>query len=467
MASKVGDSASVEGRGFGPDMRGPRPGPSPQPSYAAAVTAQPEVLPGVREANLLSARWSARLASESSWAIAGVGVWSLLSFLAPTAAEPGRAELTTALGMAPGPALEASMTLLGTLRLSPTVHIATGLWIHDDIDVERSWLDRLPIGTVGQLSADQARDQRAVDDWVAEKTNGILRSMPLRADRLRRLVLAGAVSIETAWKTPFDNHPLQVEDGPWRGRTICALVSRPGAQAPDSVLLATTPMGRMTVVRVDGSDDIDVHLVIGEADRDAGGIVATAVEVLSGEYRAEAAANHPVGTTGPGLTIGQTYTFSGEPTLHVRAVRFSLEARHDLLEHADLFGLRTVSDASSGWFPGISSFPLAVGQAGQALAASFTAEGFRAAAVTYLGMRAGAAPGQPARAVSVSIDRPFGFVVVHRPTGLVLMCGWVVEPDDFPEEPSAGSISEREYFVRARERALRLQPRSDREPPGP
>ncbi|MFC7244247.1 hypothetical protein ACFQO7_17370 [Catellatospora aurea] len=31
--------------------------------------------------------------------------------------------------------------------------------------------------------------------------------------------------------------------------------------------------------------------------------------------------------------------------------------------------------------------------------------------------------------LGVEFDRPFGFVVRHRPSGLVLLAGWVTEPD--------------------------------------
>jgi serine protease inhibitor len=77
--------------------------------------------------------------------------------------------------------------------------------------------------------------------------------------------------------------------------------------------------------------------------------------------------------------------------------------------------------------------PMVVSQARQHAVAEFTAEGFKAAAVTAFALRAAAAyfPQRTfrKRVVSVVFGRPFGFLAVHRATGLVLVAGWVDEPE--------------------------------------
>ncbi|WP_327009209.1 hypothetical protein OHA72_19360 [Dactylosporangium sp. NBC_01737] len=107
---------------------------------------------------------------------------------------------------------------------------------------------------------------------------------------------------------------------------------------------------------------------------------------------------------------------------------FDVTASHDLLARADLFGLRTAS--RDGTFPGISPVDLAVTSARQQAVASFTALGFRAATVTALAMYplAFRPPTTRRLRVTVTFDRPFGFFSVHRPTGLVLVAGWVTDP---------------------------------------
>ncbi|MFD3706768.1 serpin family protein [Nocardia sp. NPDC058658] len=89
---------------------------------------------------------------------------------------------------------------------------------------------------------------------------------------------------------------------------------------------------------------------------------------------------------------------------------------------------------------------LAISAAGQNVVARFDAAGFEAAAVTAAAMVAGSVPRKGwATITSVDIDRPFGFLAVDRPTGLVLVAGQVTAPPlewvrPVGEEPSAGLI---------------------------
>ncbi|MFD0447222.1 serpin family protein [Streptomyces indonesiensis] len=118
------------------------------------------------------------------------------------------------------------------------------------------------------------------------------------------------------------------------------------------------------------------------------------------------------------------------PRATLSTPQFTVTARHDLLRRAELFGLRTAQDTARGHFPGISPAALALYSAEQSMTASFSAEGFRAAAVTAFAMAPGSAPPQQkAKLISVAYDRPFGFLAVHRATGLVLTAGWVTEPE--------------------------------------
>ncbi|WP_191839424.1 hypothetical protein [Catellatospora chokoriensis] len=82
----------------------------------------------------------------------------------------------------------------------------------------------------------------------------------------------------------------------------------------------------------------------------------------------------------------------------------------------------------------MSDFPLGVGAAAQDVTASFTAAGFEAATVSAVGMRAGgAAPAGRHLQVRLLLDRPFGFVARHRPSGLVLVAGWGAQAGPQPD----------------------------------
>jgi serine protease inhibitor len=113
------------------------------------------------------------------------------------------------------------------------------------------------------------------------------------------------------------------------------------------------------------------------------------------------------------------------PSVMLSLPYFEVDAERDLLEHPDVFGLRAAMDNSQGHFSGLSPQPLAVDQAKQAVMARFSATGFEAAAVTAMAMAAGSAPTPGAKALLISLEHPFGFIAVHRPTGVPVVAGWV------------------------------------------
>jgi serine protease inhibitor len=117
-------------------------------------------------------------------------------------------------------------------------------------------------------------------------------------------------------------------------------------------------------------------------------------------------------------------------TLRIQLPPFEIRSSHNLLADPGLFGLRTATDPGRGHFSAVSDTPLAVDQATQNALARFTREGFEAAAVTAIGFAVAAALFPPRRTVEIAVtfDRPFGFLAVHRPTGLVVVAGWIEQP---------------------------------------
>jgi hypothetical protein len=134
---------------------------------------------------------------------------------------------------------------------------------------------------------------------------------------------------------------------------------------------------------------------------------------------------------GAGITAAMVEADDPEPELVVKVPRFAAAEAHDLLALSpEVFGLSAA--AVTGAFPGIGPGPRRVGAAGQSVAAAFTAPGFRAAPVAPGPMIPMAyAPHSTRRLrVTARFDLPFGYLAVHRPTGLVLMAGWIDDPEE-------------------------------------
>jgi len=376
----------------------------------------------VARANVLTARWAATVGDAHTTALSGAGVWPLLAYLAGAAEGAGRDELVAAVGVEPGVAQEAATGLLRLLRAEPGLRAAVGLWAGPQVPLRDEWLRTLPAAAVGVLAGD------ALDVWVREQTGGLLDGISAPVGPEALLVLATVLTVRTTWKEPFEEGMLAADTGPWARQAFHAL-SRSGPDL-DQLAVYDTAHGPISVLSVEGDDGIVVDLVLGRPEAPAGAVLAAGITVPGDSAPARLGSRLTDDDAAPGVTMGANQRYDG-PRLFTDVPRFTVRGGHDLLATAELFGLRAVTDDSRGWFPGISDLPLAVTTARQELTAAFTALGFEAAAVTDVRMAGGSAPAARTRNVSFTIDRPFGFVARHRPSGLVLVAGWVAELEKF------------------------------------
>ena len=129
----------------------------------------------------------------------------------------------------------------------------------------------------------------------------------------------------------------------------------------DRVNVAPTSHGEITCLEILGNDGITVHLVIGEQERSARHVLEGGLLARSGYGRKGSELR--IGDTVPGLVVERVPDDESDDRLLIRMPRFSVDADHDLLEHAEVFGLDTVTDTLCGHFPAISPQPLAISQA--------------------------------------------------------------------------------------------------------
>ncbi|GAA1073314.1 serpin family protein [Kitasatospora arboriphila] len=385
-----------------------------------------------RIVNALAERWATELGGTGSGGtvLTAVGVWPLLGFLAAGADGAARKELEEALGLPAEEAARRGRELLALLRDVPGAGAAVGLWTAGGVRPDPGWLAEVGRHTRGTLKGVPALDRLVLDRWARKHTGGLVRSMPLEVDRDLLLVLASAVAVRTRWRRAFQETWQHADSGPWAGRGIAAL-RLDSTELLDHLAVAETAAGPVTEVRLPGTADTDVHLLLGTEDAPLGRVLAAGLALLDGRARRIPAAELPTGGPWPGLTTDTRDSATPGDRLDLTTAAFTVDTTHDLLERAELFGLRTASERDS--FPGICRTPpLQVSQARQQATAVFGARGFEAAAVTAVGMTRGMAA-RPSvlhrvTVARVRIDRPFAFLAVHRPSGLALAGGWITEP---------------------------------------
>jgi hypothetical protein len=349
------------------------------------------------KANILTATWAAL---SPGAVFSAAAMYPLLALLASVAAGRAGQELRS---VAPTP-------------LTLPIQGALGLWTREGVPLTLDWAARAD----PRLTGDPMVDRPLLDAWAAAQTGAPVPPLPFTAAEEGSVVLAAALAVTADWATPFTDGVLRPAAGPWAGRRLASLHRRD----PDLTTLraARTASAVVTLLTIRGTAEIDVVLCTAGGAAPPPDVLATAVESF---------ATAPIARKGPGIASALIDAADPAPELVVKVPRFAAAAAHDLLRSAEAFGLRAAAGPSS--FPGISDAPLRVAAAGVSVAAAFTGPGFRAAPVTRAAMVPMPADPGPATArrlrVTVRFDEPFGYLAVHRPTGLVLMAGWIDNPE--------------------------------------
>ncbi|WP_067780244.1 serpin family protein [Nocardia amikacinitolerans] len=386
----------------------------------------------VAAVNELTARWAA-VAGDRDFVVSGAGIWPLLALLAAAAEDPARAELEAAVGLPAERAQDAALEVLRIMAEAEDLSAVLGAWFAEGLPLHRTWTDSLPPNTIGRLTS-----QEALDSWAARGTGGLIDKFPLRIEPDTMLVLATALVAKTEWCEHFADAMLRPETGPWRGIAGRGLTRTTGDLSQVALLDGPDLVTRVVVT---GTGDLDVHLLLGaesnggespdtESPRKGspGAVLTTGLAALTGDVPVR---NHlPSGTTGPGLRVTQHRAPRPGDRLDIRLPPFEIRSSHDLCATPELFGLIAAMRTDRNHFPAISPEPLALAQGVQDVLARFTREGFEAAAVTSFAVRAVSMPLSAEHLITqveVAFDRPFGFLAVHRATGLAVVAGWVAE----------------------------------------
>jgi len=379
----------------------------------------------IAAANELTRSWLTGRAEVPAVA-SGLGIWPLLAVLATGAVEATLEELLEAAGIGIGQAADIPAALLDAVQSAPALNLALAAWAGPSVTLDPEWVEGLPIDTLGSLTGDAAVDRAVLDEWANRNTGGLIERMPVNLDEPIELLLASALSVRTKWRTAFDERaPFQ--SGPWQGRGKVL-----AASYLEEVLRVSTDTAVLTV---QGDDDIDVLLALGREETPPQEVMSTLIDAA-----ADPGWGRPVGElTSDMPSIGVSFfeyegpTPQTTPETSAVVPAFNLVNDLDLLEDAASLGLELASDDEFAQFDRLAAQRLYVSQAKQSCTAVFSATGFEAAAVTAFGMPfAGSVPQRvhKHRRATVTFDRPFAYLARHRPSGLILIAGWVNDPGE-------------------------------------
>lgn len=385
----------------------------------------------VRRVNSFSSRWFERL-SHGNQITSGIGAWTCLALALHGATGEAQLELEESLGVDKSVALRSAEFLRRRLEKAEGLSGAFGLWYNErDVAIRSEFLNSVRRGTVGAIPEDRS----LLDRWAREHTNGLIEEFPVEIDQHALFLVASAVAAEAEWAEPFEDG-----SGLWQGceEYFCWLTQ--STADVDRAAILTHEENRFSRLVCPTTEDFDVHLLAGEENADLSAAVTAGIGALHQDAEIRLGSELATSESAGCLTVKRRMARTNESLLRCAVPRFDLDGTHDLLEDPGFFGLESATDVSQGNFDDIASdTPLAVSAAAQSAMASFTAEGFKAAAVTALEAWMSSSGEDPrktkARLIEVNHDRPFAFIVVDRSTQLVLFAGSVVDLE------AAGALS--------------------------
>jgi serpin B len=280
------------------------------------------------------------------------------------------------------------------------------VWVQSGLPVRPEFTARLTEAAAKFADADFARAPEAmrneINRVIAEQTAGKITGLlpPASIDPRTRLVLANAVYLKAAWLQPFP--VAQTSDAPFY----------PDGQDRADV---TVRMMRGTAARAYVQGDGYQAILLPYT----GGGLTMAVILPDGPL----AALRPV-LAARGLAGMLAGTSRHQVTLSLP--RFRVEAAFDLIPALRLLG---VHEAFSGEadFSGITEAePLQISTVAHKAYVDVDEQGTEAAAATAVAVFAAAL--RPPPPVTMIVDRPFLFAIVHTATGLPLFLGQVSHP---------------------------------------
>ena len=318
-----------------------------------------------------------------------LGLWLLLALLAPAAEGDARTELEEHLGCGADDASRRARLLLAAPH--PAVRAAVAVWANPAFvnDDQRRWQEPL----AGDVETGPIPTQAAADGWAAQRTDGMIETFPITIGPDTATVLASALATDVAWTVPFADVAPHLLGGPFGDRITTALEAPP---IHTQLLVDTTAAGVVAVHVAGASSGLDVVSVLAghHVERDA--VLAATLEVgrhldavRRGFHGRVDVFALPLGE-GAAWSIEERqverYDASGDrhTVFHTYLAAWSAQSDHDLSAAP---GIAAAFTALDGFL--VDDLRPGLFEARQTALAEYRRDGFRAAAVTAIGVRAG------------------------------------------------------------------------------
>ena len=368
-----------------------------------------------------------------------LGVWLVLALAVPAMLAEQRARAESLLGMSAEQAAGAAAAMLA--EYPEAVRAAVAVWRRRERTTPalETWLAGLP----AQVQTGDVPTQALADDWIAERTGGLISAFPVELTQDSALVLAAALASNVNWFHPLDTEPGSAL-GPvsaWSrqlGQVLSTsrAVSIVATEHAGDVAVVVNPAEGLAVVSVLAGPDVDCLTVLEAAHALAGA-------AARGKLAGRSLFDLPLGEGPLGVITEESAQTpqGGDDELQIAVLpAWSASSKHDLTapggalaDFADTLAHLLAPDAL-GY----------LGRASQSVRAEYTRLGFVAASgLAWDTMLFGLPPstsqgrlrtavlryGHPHAVVAVAVGPA---AVRQRGTwhGLPVYSAWITDPDE-------------------------------------
>jgi len=318
------------------------------------------------------------------------GVWLLVAQLAGT---PQGDELAEALGLPATEAREVADHLLANPH--PALKSALAAWARQGV-LNTSGAEFLA-GLAPGVGRDAFPSQEEADAWTSEKTMGMIERFPMKVDS-SDFILASALATDISWLNPYSLADATHLGGVFGRRVNQCLVGRRAR------IVDTAAAGRVAIHWAFSSTGVHVLNIIASDDIAPSDVHAAGLEVMASPDE------HPGSLLTEQLPVGDFGFWSLRET----------EGFGDREEAYLPAWTAETAAASVDMAPGVSTalnimgsmlVESGDGEAKQSAFAEYTAEGFRAAAVSVFGLRAAGIPQtRTVRELTVRFNHPYAVI---------------------------------------------------------
>ncbi len=288
------------------------------------------------------------------------------------------------------------------------LNLANALWVQAGLPIQSPFLDILALNYGAGIyrvdfKAEPDAARRAINRWVARETRDHIENImgPGSVDPLTRLVLANAIYFKADWDESFDKGSTKKES--------FTLLNGSEVQVDMMKIWDETYAYHQGVnyqtVEVDYLNP-DFSMVILVPDQ---GAFTTVEDQLTAEF------------------ITDVLNDLEYQDLNLQMPRFDIDYQFNATPVLEQMGMAAPFERDEADFSGITEQePLFISSVNHMAMISVDEEGTEAAAATTIMFGLGAAP--PGEPITLIIDRPFIFFIVHEPTQSLLFMGRVLEP---------------------------------------